>query len=163
VSGSTQDFRAVVHAAVAWRNGLVLHEIQAAALFVKISEVAFAHERGPADAVDLQWRQLQQRAEAEDPEQLLPLVRAAAAEPRLRQLFPFTSHWALLFTTCTGFPYSHDVPMVAPLENNRYQVIAADRTTHIGEADTAEEAIALVAGALPSDIGPATAGTAEDK
>jgi hypothetical protein len=163
VSGSTQDLPDVVHAAAAWREGATLHEIDAAATFVKISEMAFAHERGAGDAVELQWRQLRQRAAAQDPEQLLPLVQAAAAEPRLRQLFPFTSHWTLLFSSRTGFPYSQDVPLVAPLPNNRYRVFAADRTTVVGDTDTADEAIALVIDGMPADVGPAIAGTAEDE
>ncbi|AUY54370.1 hypothetical protein EH183_21530 [Streptomyces sp. CB01881] len=90
------------------------------------------------------------------------LVEAAHAEPKLRQLYPFTSHWSLHFTTCTGYPFTWVVPFVDPLRDGRYRVCGPDRGTVIGEADTAEQAIALVISHLPTSIGPAVAGTARD-
>ncbi|MFB7300639.1 DUF6193 family natural product biosynthesis protein [Streptomyces rubiginosohelvolus] len=42
-----------------------------------------------------------------------PAVREAAyAEPRLRALFPFTSHGALTFHRNTEFPWSDDLPFI---------------------------------------------------
>ncbi|MBD0742426.1 hypothetical protein BG418_13175 [Streptomyces sp. CBMA152] len=87
----------------------------------------------------------------------------AAAEPKLRQLYPFTSHWSLHFTTCTGFPYAWDVPFVDPLRDGRYRVCGPSRGTVIGEADTVAAAIAMVVAALPANCGPAVAGTANDQ
>ncbi|MEU7566414.1 DUF6193 family natural product biosynthesis protein [Streptomyces fradiae] len=167
LSGSTSDLKELARAAAGWRSGARLREIQKAATFIKASELTEAHERGPTEAVTVQWRllleDLRQEAHRLDiARQTLALAEMASAEPKLRQLYPFTSHWSLHFTTCTGFPYSWDVPFVDPLSDGRYRVCGPSRGTVVGEADTAEHAIALVIGGLSADCGPAVAGTAND-
>lgn len=167
LSGSTSDLEELARAAAGWRNGARLREIEKAAPFIKVSELAEAHERGPAEAVTVQWRllleDLHQEADRLDlARQTLALAETASAKPKLRRLYPFTSHWSLHFTTCTGFPYSWDVPFVDPLSGGRYRVCGPSRGIVIGEADTAEHAISLVIGGLPTDCGPAVAGTAND-
>ena len=159
VSGKTRDLTEVVRAAAAWREGASLSQIKQAAPFVEIGDLALAHEIGPAAAVDVQWHHLRQR---EHGAPLRVLLETAGAEPRLRRLYPYTSHETLLFSTCTGYPYSRDVALVAPLADNRYRVFAADRTTQLGDVDTPAEAIRLVVAALPDDVGPAVAGTWEE-
>jgi hypothetical protein len=167
LSGSTSDLGELARAAAGWRKGAMLREIEEAAPFIEVSELAEAHERGPAEAVTAQWRLLLEdlRQEARRlglARQTLALAETASAEPKLRRLYPFTSHWSLHFTTCTGFPYSWNVPFVDTLSDGRYRVCGPSRGTVIGEADTAEHAIALVVGALKADCGPAVAGTAND-
>lgn len=168
LSGSTSDLGELARAAAGWRSGARLREIQKAAPFIKVSELAEAHERGPAEAVTVQWRllleSLRQKADRLPlARQTLALAEMAATEPKLRQLYPFTSHWSLHFTTCTGFPYSWDVPFVDPLRDGRYRVCGPSRGTVIGEADTVAAAIAMVVAALPANCGPAVAGTANDQ
>ncbi|MEV4743588.1 DUF6193 family natural product biosynthesis protein [Streptomyces sp. NPDC049555] len=167
LSGSTSDLKELARAAAGWRNGARLRTIQKVAPFIEVTELAEAHERGPAEAVTVQWRLLlmdlrQEAHRVSLARQTLALAEVASAEPRLRQLYPFTSHWSLHFTTCTGFPYSWDVPFVDPLRDGRYRVSGPSRGTVIGEADTAEHAIALVTDALRADCGPAVAGTIND-
>ncbi|MGW4077851.1 DUF6193 family natural product biosynthesis protein [Streptomyces asiaticus] len=168
LSGSTSDLGELARAAAGWRNGARLREIQEDASFIEVSEPAEAHEHGPAEAVTVQWRilleDLRQEADRLDlARQTLALAEAASAEPKLRQLYPFTSHWSLHFTTCTGFPYSWDVPFIDPLSDGRYRVCGPSRGTVIGEADTAAAAIAMVMSSLPANCGPAAAGTANDQ
>lgn len=136
--------------------------------YVKVSELAEAHEKGPAEAVAVKWRllleSLRERADSWDiAHQTLKVAELAFAEPKLRQLLPFTSHYSLHFTTCTGFPYSWDVPFIDPLGDGRYRVCGPLRGTVIAETDTAEHAISLVVGGLPEPCGPAVAGTADDQ
>lgn len=168
LSGSTSDLGELARAAAGWRDGARLREIQDDAAFIEVSELAEAHEHGPAEAVTVQWRLLlegvRQDADRLDlARQTLALAEAASAEPKLRQLYPFTSHWSLHFTTCTGFPYSWDVPFIDPLSDGRYRVCGPSRGTVIGEGDTAAAAISMVVGALPANCGPAVAGTANDQ
>jgi hypothetical protein len=79
----------------------------------------------------------------------------------LRQLFPYTSHTALCFSTCTGFPYSDDVPRIDPREDGGYVLRTRLMGEVIGEADNAENAIAMLLAHLPASVGPAAAGTAD--
>lgn len=163
IHGKTEDLHAVTSAAAAWRTGATLRGVRDLCSFVTFSELAEAHERGPAEAVTMKWRLLREELREDIPfPTVRDLVEAAFAEPKLRHLYPFTSHWSLHFTTCTGFPFTWQVPFVDPLSDGRYRVCGPHRGTVVGEADTAEEAIALVVCHMPTDIGPAVAGTAED-
>jgi len=94
-------------------------------------------------------------------------VEAAYAEPRLRQLLPFTSHWVLCFSRCTGSPHTTDVPWIGyVISENRYKVRApgwSDDDHHVfGEPATADEAVALLVANLPEGCAAAVAGTADD-
>ncbi|MFD4143428.1 DUF6193 family natural product biosynthesis protein [Streptomyces sp. NPDC058572] len=87
-------------------------------------------------------------------------VRAAYAQPRLRELFPFVSHGTLYLSRCTGLPGSF-VPVVYSLVGGGFQVHAPS-VGSLGEVDTVEKAYALVAANLPEGCGPAVIGTADD-
>jgi hypothetical protein len=168
VSGATADLGEMARALEAWRNGHRLSEIREVASFVEVTELAEAHEQGPAEAVVMKWRLLledlrQEADRLELAQRTLKLAEAAYAEPKLRQLYPFTSHWSLHFTTCTGYPFSRDVPFVDPLSDVRYRVCGPSRGIVIGEANSAADAIAIVVNGLPADCGPAVSGTVDDQ
>ncbi|WP_143666248.1 DUF6193 family natural product biosynthesis protein [Streptomyces sp. CS057] len=160
ISGSTTDLRDVVRAAVAWGEGRSLSELHELFPFMSSDERAKAHERGPAAVVDLQWRLLREQAAGEPgfPEFGL-LVEAAYAEPRLRRLSAFSSHGTLGFSAGTGRSFTVEVAVVPACSGRPYRV---QRYVHdggvIGEAETADEAVALAAAHLPVGLGPAVAG-----
>ncbi|MEU4540579.1 DUF6193 family natural product biosynthesis protein [Streptosporangium sp. NPDC023825] len=162
VSGATPDLGEVAKAASAWRRGGRLSEIQRTAPFVEISEKAYAHERGPADVVAVQWRLIRQAARDSSVEGVHALVEAAHARQRLRRLLPVLSHWSLHFSMCTGYPYTWNIPFVDPLGNGRYRVSGPARDVDVDEVDSADAAIALVVARLPAGCGPAVEGTAHD-
>jgi Family of unknown function (DUF6193) len=198
VNGSTSDLGEVVRAAAAWRRGASLDEMQEAAPFVEVDSIARAHERGPAEYVSESWRLRRQsprfddlmRLAAASPTWMAPeagqkfagyyrrvddLIDAAYAVPVLRQLLPFTSHFWVTFSTCTGYPYDRGLPHVRARHSGGYVVVRdgraafdfgslkdADSGGVIGEADDAQSAIAIVVAHLPADIGPARAGTMDD-
>ncbi|MEU6707951.1 DUF6193 family natural product biosynthesis protein [Streptomyces wuyuanensis] len=112
-----------------------------------------------AAVVAAEWRAILEF----DPDLIDPaVVRAAYAQPRLRELYPRVSHGILHLSRCTGFPSSHDVPLVYPLVKGGFQVSGASDTGVLGEVATVEEAFALVAVNLPEGCGPAVIGTAND-
>ncbi len=115
-----------------------------------------------ADIVEAAWQELLgcDRVSTE-------LVAAAYAEPRLRQLFPWTGMWELHFSRCTQLRWTWDVPYIGPTaagpdHTGPYYVAGPSRTQKIGKADTAQEAVAMVVARLPSNCGPAFVGTSED-
>ncbi|GAB3248996.1 DUF6193 family natural product biosynthesis protein [Kineosporia babensis] len=173
LTDDTDDLAEVARIAAGWRRGLPLREIQQTAPSLQISELAEAHERGPAHVVDLRWRNLltglQKDTVSADPgirargQDALPLAEAAAAEPQLRQLSPYLSHYTLHFSRCTGQPPTADVPFVVPLGED-YEVRGnwtIDRFQTLGRATTAQQAVALVLNHLPPRCGPAVSGTSE--
>jgi hypothetical protein len=138
-----------------------------------LPDVAAAHRRGPADAVEARWRQLalvwqwhRERQEVLRPGAGYPgivhLIEMARAERTLRQLYPYTSHFALHLSSCTRYPYALRAPSVLPRHDGRFQVFVPRGGTLLGETDTAEAAVALVVAHLPAGLGPAVAGTADD-
>jgi hypothetical protein len=160
ITGGTSDLAAIVRAGVAWGEGRSLRDLQEELPFLHSSARAEAHERGPAAVVELQWRAMrEQAAEAPDFHALADLVEAAHAEPHLRQLYVFSSHWTLGFSSCTGFPFRVEVALVPSHNGNPYRVQEHLHSGVIGEAATAEEAIALAVAHLPTGLGPAAAGT----
>jgi hypothetical protein len=160
IRGATSDLKDVVLAAVAWGEGRSLRELHELFPFLSSDELAMAHEIGPAAVVDLQWRLLREQAASEPgfPEFGM-LVEAAHAEPILRRLSAFSSHWTLGFSASTSHSSGVEVA-VAPAYNGRpYQVQKFLHEGVIGEAETAEQVVALAIAHLPVDLGPALAGS----
>ncbi|MCX5191140.1 DUF6193 family natural product biosynthesis protein [Streptomyces sp. NBC_00268] len=113
-------------------------------------------ESGQDDVVEAAWQRLLHKEYMD-----IGLVGAAYAEPLLRQLHPSSSHQDLHFSRCTG-DWSWDVPFIMHLPGGRYLVAGPSRSQIAGEADTAEEAVALVVGGLPPGCGPAVVGGREE-
>lgn len=87
-------------------------------------------------------------------------MRAAHAEPVLRQLYVFSSDWTLGFSSCTGFPFREEVGITPSRKGSPYCVMKHLWAELLGETATAEEAIAMTVSHFPIGLGPATEGTA---
>jgi hypothetical protein len=124
--------------------------------FVQVQPTAAAYERG--EEVGMRWQEYLASLGESFPE-LMAFVAAAAAEPKLRQLFPFTSMNRFCFSRCTGYPFTLDTPHVVPLGRDQYEVISSSGES-LGRGN-AEDAVALAVAALPPNCGPAVPGTAE--
>ncbi|SHM90642.1 hypothetical protein SAMN05216499_11654 [Actinacidiphila paucisporea] len=157
-NGSTRELTDLAVAAAAWREGVSLAELQSAAPFLEVGALALAHERGPEHAVAEKWCRYLEPDRYED----LELIRAAYDEPRLRALFPFTSHGSLLFSRCTGWPFSRDVSAIYPLGGGRYAVRHRGEDFSVEPSYTAKEAAAAVVARMPASWGQAIAGTEHD-
>ncbi|MEV6479778.1 DUF6193 family natural product biosynthesis protein [Streptomyces sp. NPDC051576] len=90
------------------------------------------------------------------------LLAAAFAEPRLRQLFPWTGMGELHFSRCTENPWTWDIPYVLPAAEGEYWVAGPLRTETVGPAATPRQAVTMVLGRLPPDCGPAFVGTRDE-
>ncbi|MFE5592623.1 DUF6193 family natural product biosynthesis protein [Streptomyces sp. NPDC056549] len=116
-------------------------------------------DRAAAELVAAQWsRLLEDDGEIVDP----ATVRAAHAQPRLRQLFPGVSHGVMFFSRCTGFPAAQVGGQVYPRREGRVWVRGPLGVGTLGEVDTLEEAFALVVSSLPEGCGPAVLGDANE-
>ncbi|MFE9782109.1 DUF6193 family natural product biosynthesis protein [Streptomyces sp. NPDC005775] len=159
--GTTTSLNEAATATGDWQSGATLEDLQSACPFVHYGPLAEAHERG--DAVETMWTIYRQTAASHVDQDL---IEACYAQPQLRALFPFHSHRSLNFSRCTGFPYTHDVPVVTPVDG-RYRVTwwetrSPQGPADIGEADNPRDAVALVVAHLSPECGPAVAGTAND-
>jgi len=170
LSGGTPDLREIVRFVAAWNAGMALADLQDSFPWIHIEDKAFAHEKGPAEAVAFQWERVkaQMRGELTDGDFPLGmrLVEAAYAEPRLRQLYAYTSHWVLCFSRCVGYPFTDDIPCIDyVIPEQLYRVRRpgwGDTTRTLSGPVTAEEAVAIVVAHLPAGTGAAVAGTADE-
>ena len=81
-----------------------------------------------------------------------PIVRAASRHPRVRQLFPLPTHGTLrLFRTPWRYPDkpAHDLPFLI-CSGPPYLVLTDYGQPPLGEADTADEAVAILVANLPA-------------
>jgi hypothetical protein len=135
-----------------------------------MTEQSGPHNHRMPHTVEAAWHHaLTTAGEARRPEESPPfaqfaeLVLVAHAEPRLRQLFPWTGMWELHFSRCTQARYTWDIPYVVTLGDGRYYVEGPSRTSpRIAETDSAPSAVAMVVDRLPPHCGPAFIGNAEE-
>jgi hypothetical protein len=91
----------------------------------------------------------------------IELIDAAYAEPRLRELFPWTGMGELHFSRRTGKRWTWDIPYIGPAKDG-YMVHGPLRSQTVGPAATAAQTIAMVVERLPPNSGPAFIGTPEE-
>ncbi|MCF4136908.1 DUF6193 family natural product biosynthesis protein [Streptomyces sp. Tue 6430] len=86
------------------------------------------------------------------------LLEVAYAEPRLRQLFPWTGMGELHFSRCTERGWTWDVPYIMPAAGGEYLVAGPLRTESVGFAATPEQAVTMVVDRLPPAAAPRSSG-----
>ncbi|MEU8686601.1 DUF6193 family natural product biosynthesis protein, partial [Streptomyces sp. NPDC048611] len=82
----------------------------------------------------------------------------AHAEPALRALYPFTSHWALRFSSTTRPHLTVVGPCLMANSDGTYRVERDFAREDLGRFATAQEAVALAVRQLPSGLGPVALG-----
>ncbi|MFD6888578.1 DUF6193 family natural product biosynthesis protein [Streptomyces sp. NPDC059957] len=156
--GWTADLTEVVGATVAWTAGAGLEESRARAPFIRFRPWALEHEREPFGVVELTWRAKLDRIHM-PPYDRHPrahaLLAAAFAEPVLRRLMPVNSHFNLWFSTSVEeFRKSRVGYGIRPYDEGLYGVRNGGEL--VARTETPEEAVALVAAALPEKAGEAS-------
>ncbi|GAB6902265.1 DUF6193 family natural product biosynthesis protein [Kineosporia succinea] len=141
LEGATDDLDALVEFLADFRGGVSLEDLDARFPFVWIGSGARAYEQGESTAA--QWREL---LTADWCREERPLVEAAYADTRLREIFPGLSHGALRFDAPLGTPRGR-VAIVVPLADGTVRVerIDPDRGQRRVDVVTLPEAFDRVA------------------
>lgn len=161
VDGSTDDLAAVGEAVRAWHDGVPLEEIRRAAPFVHLTGRFEVPDRDPARLTESEWQHLRRQAgEQESPwrETYQALIETAYAEPALRALYPFTSHWVLRFATDTRPRLTPVGPSLFANSDGTFGVGRGFIGIDLGRFATAHEAVAQAVRHLPPGLGPVTLG-----
>ncbi|MFH8656168.1 DUF6193 family natural product biosynthesis protein [Streptomyces afghaniensis] len=161
VDGRTDDLAEVARAARAWHAGAALEDIRRAAPFVHLSGRFEVPDNDPVRLTESEWQgMLQEASELEYAwqEAYQALIEAAYAEPALRALYPFTSHWALRFSTTTRPGLTFTGPCLTAGSDGMYGVGRGFVTPDLGLFTTAREAVALAVRRLPTGLGPVALG-----
>ncbi|MFF3676154.1 DUF6193 family natural product biosynthesis protein [Streptomyces sp. NPDC002120] len=161
VEGTTDDLAQVAEAARAWHDGVALSDICQAAPFVRQTGRFDVPDLDPALLTESEWRHLRTEAnELEYPWQpaYQALIETAYAEPALRRLYPFTSHWALRFSTTTRPRLSVVGPLLEARGVGEYVLAFSIADQDGARYATAAEAVAAAVPQLPPGLGPVTLG-----
>lgn len=115
----------------------------------------------PARLVASQWQHL--RTEAAElttdwGDAHRALVETAYAAPALRALHPFTSHWALRFSTTTRPALTPVGPVLSAGNDGGFGVGTGLLAPDLGRFRTAREAVDLALRHLPPGLGPVAPG-----
>ncbi|MEV6638043.1 DUF6193 family natural product biosynthesis protein [Actinoplanes sp. NPDC051470] len=118
-------------AAATWMflSGAPVRRLASVWPFVTFSGFAEAFERGESAAIAYRWQEYLDISSTRSLHllDLHAFLTAAAAEPRLRALFPFTSHIDLGFRRSIGDPRDSALAWVRPHGEGRYLVTGPDR------------------------------------
>ncbi|WP_234352296.1 MULTISPECIES: DUF6193 family natural product biosynthesis protein [unclassified Streptomyces] len=161
IDGSTDDLAEVTRAARAWHDGAPLNDIHRAAPFVHLTGRFEVPDLDTARLAESEWQSLHVEAREADyvwQGTYQALIEAAHAEPALRALYPFTSHWALRFSTTTRPRLTVVGPCLTAGSDGTYGVGTGFITPDLGLFATAHEAVAVATRHMPSGLGPVTLG-----
>ncbi|WDV56214.1 DUF6193 family natural product biosynthesis protein [Streptomyces coeruleorubidus] len=161
IDGRTDDLAEVARAARAWHVGAALQDIRRAAAFVHLTGRFEVPDHDPARLTESEWQGMRQEAgelEYAWQETYQALIEAAYAEPALRALYPFTSHWSLRFSTTTRPRLTVIGPCLTAGSDGTYGVGRGFITPDLGLFTTAHEAVALAVRRLPTGLGPTALG-----
>ncbi|MGA5136952.1 DUF6193 family natural product biosynthesis protein [Streptomyces azureus] len=161
IDGRTDDLAEVARAARAWHHGSTLRDIRRAAPFVHLTGRFEVPDHDPAGLTESEWQGMRQEAgelEYAWQETYQALIEAAHSEPALRALYPFTSHWALRFSTTTRPRLTAVGPCLTAGSDGMYEVGRGFVTPDLGLFSTAHEAVALAVRRLPAGLGPTALG-----
>ncbi|MFE3761032.1 DUF6193 family natural product biosynthesis protein [Streptomyces sp. NPDC059104] len=153
ISGNTKDIRELSQVIRGWAEGASLDEIRQAATFDLLTGRFEVPDNNPADVIASEWQWLLKDADAADWPQYQALIESAHAEPKLRRLYPFTSHWALSFSHTPDYPFSPSfVSIDSPRGTGEYTIREWSNGSALHHVTTAAEAIAIAVGRIPADL-----------
>ncbi|MET9919847.1 DUF6193 family natural product biosynthesis protein [Streptomyces sp. NPDC006435] len=162
IDGRTDALAEIAGAARAWHDGAPLDDIRRAAPFVHLTGRFEVPDHDPARLTESEWRSMRREADELErdawQEAYRTLVEAAYAEPALRALYPFTSHWVLRFSTTTRPDLTIAGPCLTANGDGTYGVGRGFISQDLGRFATAHEAVALAVRQLPSALGPVALG-----
>ncbi|WP_405758002.1 DUF6193 family natural product biosynthesis protein [Streptomyces sp. NBC_01420] len=160
--GETDDLAQVARAVRAWHDGESLEDIHRVAPFARPTGRFEVPDLRPGRLVESEWQgMLREAAELEYPwaPAYRSLIETAYAEPALRALYPFTSHWALRFSTTTRPWLTVVGPCLDASGEGDFGVGRGFIGRDLGEFATAREAVAAALIHLPAGLGEVALGT----
>ncbi|MEU9315042.1 DUF6193 family natural product biosynthesis protein [Streptomyces sp. NPDC048295] len=153
ICGNTKDIRALPQVIRGWAEGASLDEIRQAATFDLLTGRFEVPDNNPADVIASEWQWLLKDADHADWPQYQVLIQSAHAEPKLRRLYPFTSHWALSFSNTPDYPFPPPfVSIDSPRGSGDYTIREWWNGPALHHVTTAAEAIAIAVGRIPGDL-----------
>lgn len=152
ISGTTPDLHQLPPVIIGWAHGASLDEIAQAASFEVTTGRFEVPDNNPTDVIAAEWQWLLKDAANADWLEYRALIEAAYAEPRLRELYPYTSHWALSFSA-TPYPFTRSFATLIASRGGRYTIKEWWNGPDLTQVAAPAEAVAIALDRLP-ELGP---------
>ncbi|MFD1938749.1 DUF6193 family natural product biosynthesis protein [Nonomuraea mangrovi] len=153
ICGATKDLRELPKVILGWVDGASLDEIAEAAPFKVVTGRFEVPDNNPAAVIASEWQWLLKDAREADWPQYQALIEAAHAEPKLRRLYPFTSHWALSFSTTPDYPFSLSfISIDSPRGTGGYTIREWWNGPTLTEVSTPAEAVSIAVARIPAEL-----------
>ena len=152
ISGTTPDLHQLPNVIFGWARGASLDEIAQTATFDVLTGRFEVPDNNPTDIIASEWQWLLKDARNADWPEYDALIKAAYAEPRLRRLYPYTSHWALSFSA-TPYPFTPSFATLVASRGGDYTVREGRNGPTLREVVTPAEAVSIAVDHLPEDLG----------
>ncbi|RBQ15799.1 hypothetical protein DP939_32800 [Spongiactinospora rosea] len=136
-----------------WAEGAGLDEIGKAASFDVLTGRFEVPDKNSAGVIASEWQWLLKSAVDAGWPQYQALIESAHAESKLRRLYPFTSHWALSFSTTPDYPFSPPfVSIDPPRGTGDYTIREWWNGPALNYVTTPAEAIAIAVDRIPAAL-----------
>jgi hypothetical protein len=152
ISGTTPDLHQLPKVVLGWAEGASLDEIAQAAPFDVLTGRFEVPDGNPADVIAAEWQYMLKDAQQSDWPEYLALIEAAYAEPKLRVLYPYTSHWALNFSA-TPYPFTPSFATLVASRGGDYTVKEWWNGPALAQVTTPNEAISIAVDRIPEGLG----------
>ncbi|MEU4163460.1 DUF6193 family natural product biosynthesis protein [Actinoplanes sp. NPDC026670] len=154
MSGTTTDLLQLPAVVVGWAEGASLNDIGRAAPFDLLTGRFEIPCGDPADIIAAEWQWLLKDARQSCWPEYQALIEVAYGEPRMRALYPYTSHWALSFSA-TSYPFTPSFATLLASHEGEYSLKEWWNGPTLARVATATEAIAWAINRLPDHFDPA--------
>jgi hypothetical protein len=151
VSGTTSDLRQLPAVVLGWAEGAALDDIAQAAPFDVLTGRFEVPDGDPASVIASEWQWLLKDAKESDWPEYEALIETAHAEPKLRKLYPYTSHWALSFSA-TPYPFTPSFATLLASRGGAYTVREWWNGATLAQVATLAEAISMAIDRLPEHL-----------
>ncbi|MBL6280299.1 hypothetical protein JMF97_29475 [Micromonospora fiedleri] len=155
ISGTTPDLRQLPAVVLGWAEGAALDDIAQAAPFDILTGRFEVPDGNPADVIASEWQWLLKDAKESGWPEYEALIKAAHAEPKLRKLYPYTSHWALSFSA-TPYPFTPSFATLLASQGGAYTVKEWWNGPPLAQVATPAEAISMATDRLPEHLASAS-------
>jgi uncharacterized protein DUF6193 len=154
ISGTTNNLDELPKVLLGWAEGASLDEIGRAAPFAVLTGRFEVPDNNPVDVIASEWQWMLKDADRADWLEYQALIEAAHAEPELRRLYPFTSHWTLRFATTPDWSscVRISVAVDSPRGGGEYTIREHWNGPAMLQVHTAAEAIAIVVERVQAEL-----------
>ncbi|MFC4071920.1 DUF6193 family natural product biosynthesis protein [Actinoplanes subglobosus] len=152
ISGTTPDLHLLPRVVLGWAEGASLGEIAQAAPFDVLTGRFEVPDGNPADVIAAEWQYTLKDAQQSDWPEYLALIEAAYAEPKLRRLYPYTSHWELSFSA-TPYPFTPSFATLVASRGGAYTVKEWWNGPALAQVTTPAETISIAVDRIPEGLG----------